>query len=276
MSLSGNLGGGLVEIRESPSIHSTGSTTITQLGNGQFHIDSFFDVFTELSVDGGTSFIASNDPAKMELLPPPGAQKHDSFFGDLMQGGGMQGGGTGWNDGQWIEYPDDPNGDPQRPWYNQWFYNDPLDTDRYKEIFWDITVEPLDPTGAGGGDIVDVAINWSNDLYPDGTGQPPMPDQENFIERQIIWPGTGTPGDVEFDPATGTIHLKNRPEDGDPFIISDYNPEWVSIDVRFADGTIMQDVTISGEIWHECVPEPTTMTFLALGGLAVLRRRRKQ
>ncbi len=45
-------GGGLM-IRESPTQESRGSTAITDLGGGMYHIDSFFDVFTELSLDGG-------------------------------------------------------------------------------------------------------------------------------------------------------------------------------------------------------------------------------
>ena len=195
----------------------------------------------------------------------------------------MEGGGTGWNDGQWIEYPDPPDGG--EPWYNQWFYNDPPDPERWKEVYWDITVEPQDPTDPG----VEVAINWSTVGDPDGTtdgfpetgpgGPPPMADQEEFIERAIIWPGVaGIPGEVEVDPDTGVIHLKNRPEDGTPFIIPDYNPEWISIDIRFADGTTLgEGAFIDGEIWHECVPEPATMSLLALGGLtAVLRKRRKR
>jgi hypothetical protein len=47
-------------IRESPTLASTGQTTITDLGGGQFRIDSFFDVFTELSLDGGQSWSPSN------------------------------------------------------------------------------------------------------------------------------------------------------------------------------------------------------------------------
>ena len=51
-------GGGLptgVMIRESPTLASTGATSISDLGGGQFQIDSFFDVFAELSIDGGTT-----------------------------------------------------------------------------------------------------------------------------------------------------------------------------------------------------------------------------
>ncbi|MCI0332132.1 MAG: PEP-CTERM sorting domain-containing protein [Planctomycetes bacterium] len=55
MSLSGM--GGAVMIRESPTRASTGKTSITDIGGGMYHIDSFFDVFTELSLDGGQNWI---------------------------------------------------------------------------------------------------------------------------------------------------------------------------------------------------------------------------
>ncbi|MFH1730043.1 MAG: hypothetical protein ABIF82_00150 [Planctomycetota bacterium] len=57
MSLSGNVGGMLIEIREHEEEASTGQTDITDLGGGLYHIDSFFDVFTELSVDGGATWM---------------------------------------------------------------------------------------------------------------------------------------------------------------------------------------------------------------------------
>jgi hypothetical protein len=51
-------------IRESPTRASTGKTTVTDIGapgpgpgNDGFHIDSFFDVFTEISLDGGMTWI---------------------------------------------------------------------------------------------------------------------------------------------------------------------------------------------------------------------------
>lgn len=48
-------------IRESPTRASHGRTAITNLGGGTFQIDSFFDVFTELSVDGGQTWHPSTD-----------------------------------------------------------------------------------------------------------------------------------------------------------------------------------------------------------------------
>jgi hypothetical protein len=58
-------GGGLpagVMVRESPTLASTGQTTIQDIGGGQFQISSFFDVFTELSLDGGQTWTPSNQP----------------------------------------------------------------------------------------------------------------------------------------------------------------------------------------------------------------------
>jgi hypothetical protein len=56
MNLTGSLLGSSVMIRESPTLHSTGSTTVGDLGGGQYQIDSFFDVFVELSIDGGATW----------------------------------------------------------------------------------------------------------------------------------------------------------------------------------------------------------------------------
>ena len=57
MSLSGMYAGTPVEVRQSPIFESLGGATITNIGGGLYHIDSFFDVFTELSVDGGATFM---------------------------------------------------------------------------------------------------------------------------------------------------------------------------------------------------------------------------
>jgi hypothetical protein len=61
--LDADFGGGQM-LREDPSQRSLGTTTITDLGNGDYPIDSFFDVFTELSLDGGQNWIPSAGPLK--------------------------------------------------------------------------------------------------------------------------------------------------------------------------------------------------------------------
>jgi PEP-CTERM motif-containing protein len=69
MTLSGPPG---VMVRESPTLPSLGQTSILPVGGGEFHIDSFFDVFTELSIDGGSTWIPSNGPTHVTLyLPEP-------------------------------------------------------------------------------------------------------------------------------------------------------------------------------------------------------------
>ena len=66
-------------LRESPTLASTGQTTISDAGGGLFQIDSFFDVFTELSVDGGASWIPASGSSHMVLqgqsvgAPEPGS-----------------------------------------------------------------------------------------------------------------------------------------------------------------------------------------------------------
>jgi hypothetical protein len=69
MDLSGNVAGILIEIRESPSLPSPGRTSVTDLGTGRFQIDSFFDVFTELSIDGGPFQPQTNGAGRMDLEP---------------------------------------------------------------------------------------------------------------------------------------------------------------------------------------------------------------
>lgn len=70
MSLTGNVGTQTVMIRESPTLPSLGQTSILPEG-GMFRIDSFFDVFTELSLDGGQSWIPSDASTHVDLVPEP-------------------------------------------------------------------------------------------------------------------------------------------------------------------------------------------------------------
>jgi hypothetical protein len=65
-------GQGLFKVRESPTLASTGEAIITDIGGGLYRIDSFFDVFTELSLDNGQTWIPSDGPARLSLVPAPG------------------------------------------------------------------------------------------------------------------------------------------------------------------------------------------------------------
>jgi len=59
-------------LRESPTLTSPGQVAITDLGGGQFQISSFFDIFTELSLDNGNTWIPSdNGPTIVNLSSVP-------------------------------------------------------------------------------------------------------------------------------------------------------------------------------------------------------------
>lgn len=64
-----------VLLRESPTLPSLGEVTITDLGGGTWTIDSFFDVFTDLSPNGGANWLpdleAGTTGHHLTLLPEP-------------------------------------------------------------------------------------------------------------------------------------------------------------------------------------------------------------
>ena len=55
-------------LRESPTLASTGMHSVLPLpGRGTFQFNSFFDVFTELSLDGGQTFVPASSPVHLDL-----------------------------------------------------------------------------------------------------------------------------------------------------------------------------------------------------------------
>jgi len=209
----------------------------------------------------------------------------DYFDAEIEAGGGITGGGTGYQtpDGQvWLWYPNAPTG----PWYNQWFYDDPTNPNHFKEIWLQFVVTPL--VSELEMDL-HFTINWTTadweDTGPDGA--PPMFDQEQYIGRAAT-------NDLVlelFDPAIPVPAYHDFPDDpfGNPseitlteldrqhwqvdwyYIIPDFNPEWVSIDIWG------ENFAIDGWIEHECVivPEPATLVMVGLGlaGFVVRRMR---
>ena len=62
---------------------SSGQAQILSLGGGQFRIDSFFDVFLELTLDGGRTFAAATGPQRMVLGPTQATAVRTSTWGAL-------------------------------------------------------------------------------------------------------------------------------------------------------------------------------------------------
>lgn len=93
-----------VMLRESPTRRSEGGTAVQQLPDGTYRIGSFFDVFTELTLDGGHNWMEPTAPSRVELqmyaqesdnptdqLPPPtGCFKLSDLDPHVSYGGGAQ------------------------------------------------------------------------------------------------------------------------------------------------------------------------------------------
>jgi hypothetical protein len=59
--------GSSFRLRESPTLPSKGKTSLRLQSDGTFQVSSFFDVFTEISLDGGTTWSPSTAPTHFEL-----------------------------------------------------------------------------------------------------------------------------------------------------------------------------------------------------------------
>lgn len=163
----------------------------------------------------------------LSTVPVSAQQVIDDFFVTVGSGIVLEGGGSGYEGGMWYVYPSG--------WINQWFYDHPFDENRGKIIHIEFDWVANDPTCTT--DIA-VALNWSTPEWSalgHGDVLPPLPgeDEALYIERRII-----------LDVCDMFPEVQHVVWD---FIIWDYNPEWVSIDVMGCNFVI-----INGVIMHEC------------------------
>jgi len=156
-------------------------------------------------------------------------------LGELVEGWGDNAYGDGWYYYPWYD------------WWNVWFYDHPFDENRYKMGYIEFEAFPYE----AGPSWMQVAVNWSTDTwaqdFPD-TNSPPLPgtNEDLYIGRQILYETEFPGGFNRFD-----------------FVIPEYNPEWVSVDVRGYNFVIPQ-----GIIEHECVGQQSLdLAFVVTGGV---------
>ena len=172
----------------------------------------------------------------------------DTFYVTVGDNNNVEsGGGTGYN-GTWYFYPN-------TNWLNQWFYNGPYNPNKKKVIDLSMTIK-LRP-GAQRG-FVQIAYNWSTPEWSNkGQDHPPLPEdvpdestENEYIRRNKFFKGT-LRNYIFFRggsaTSSGIINIKNHYE------ITDYNPEWISIDIKGYNFVITD-----GCIKHECVPKDST------------------
>ena len=196
--------------------------------------DSFFDVWVgdiePPDYPGAPSTVLTmpNHNAELTATFTTSAVRSDSFSATLSNGVVISGEGSGYGGGQWYEYP-------LYGWWNQWYYDHPLDWNRSKVV--DLHLEVL---AAQPGGLMEVAINWAtanwgSEVFPPIPGILQPQDETLMIGRETVYSNDGHPDVVD-------IH----------WVFPDYNPEWVSIDIR--DTSAGGYFEIVGDVVHECAP----------------------
>ncbi len=266
------------------------------------------DAVWSLTPDDELSWVEMYEPLVPDIV-------EDDFFIEINElGDFVNGGGSGYNFGEWYYYPD-------TDWYNIWFWDHPYNPDRIKVVHIYLNLLPMNLSQPSE---IYLAVNWSTPdwwLLDYGPDSPPLPDNPDFDEAahlgrevllhradppicrgdlncdglvnfgdinpfvtllvdgyfawQAIYPGCpgengdinengdyGQDGSADFGDINPFVALLTGfpspvcppPEFGGIYELDwtlwDYNPEWISIDVRGYNFIISE-----GQIWHSCEQE---------------------
>jgi hypothetical protein len=225
---------------------SPGHTTLRLQPGGNWSVDSFFDITYRIDFVGhpggpfsgmsgsttGTIRMTQGGDQWTDMYEPnPLLPITNQFFVQFDPTGNFAGGGgTDFFGDGWYFYP-------QTNWWNIWFYDHPYDEARYKTVTVEFEIMPMQP---GLPAFVELAVNWSTARWsieqPPADSAPPLPGvtpEDFYIGRATVFSGEFTSG----------LHTAT-------YVIPDYNPEWVSIDIRG-----FNFVVPFGRITHECRPK---------------------
>ncbi|MBU0983461.1 MAG: hypothetical protein KKA42_06300, partial [candidate division Zixibacteria bacterium] len=220
---------------------SPGEARLTKLPDGDFAVESFFDITYQINFAGAPGSqlegLAGSTTATIrmqtesntwtELYEPGDADTVSNPFYITVDPTGtpIDGGGGGFFGTGWYFYP-------TYDWWNIWFYDHPFDVERYKTFHIEFDAFPFE----GGPSFLEVAINWSTDQWSldqlPGDSAPPLPgvNEDLYIGRYTVLLTEQPDGHYSFD-----------------WVFPDYNPEWVSVDLRGFNFIIP-----AGIITHAC------------------------
>lgn len=155
----------------------------------------------------------------------------------------VTGDGDGYSGGTWYHYP-------ETGWWRQWFYNGPYDSNRKGYLLYEVYIKAVDPTRPT---YAEVYFNWATPEWSQlGRKHPPLPDDA---------PTTGE----EFAYMSGEqLHLVDNwfigtVEPIKSLTIEEYNPEWVSIDVRGRNAYVYRGAM------HQCLAKEGACCHRASG-----------
>jgi hypothetical protein len=142
----------------------------------------------------------------------------------------LRGDGHGYGEGTWYHYP-------ETGWHRQWFYNQPFSTDRKGVLRYEVYIKAVDPNRRT---YVEVRFNWATpEWHRLGLNRPPLPDDAPTATEEAAYMQSRRIYLVD-NWFIGTI------EPIATFTIEEYNPAWVSIDIRGRNAYVYRGAM------HEC------------------------
>ncbi|MBN1507590.1 MAG: hypothetical protein JW955_12130 [Sedimentisphaerales bacterium] len=147
----------------------------------------------------------------------------------------VTGEGDGYGGG-WQYYPD-------TGWYRMWFYNEPFSTSRQGYLYYKAFITAHDYSRSVS---FDVRFNWTTPAWSAlGRSRPPLPsdaptgaDEIKYMSNEVLQAMDGV--------FLGSPESPGSVEPMKSWTVRDYNPEWVSIDIKGRNCDIHRGV------YHEC------------------------
>lgn len=154
-----------------------------------------------------------------------------------------------------------------------------LNYNNWKEWILDLYITPDNPNDWG----LEVHVDYSFRANPGE--EPPLYQQINYWDVLITgsdynpvseWTVVGAPGNIpplKIDPQAPDVDYycdMEIPPFGEPYEFFDYNPEFISLEFTTMGSS---GVTVSYDLVDWCIPEPASLSVLALAATVLLRRR---